>query len=158
GWKLRGEHALLSNLDKLRQQIAAAKEPEKKLQLQVQLIEAVGRHQDFTKRSNWSVAGAVRVNEKIPRLLEADKGTGILLNGDNGRGVDLLSDLQHGDCELHIEFNVPRGSNSGVYFQGQYEVQILDSFGKKDKDLKFGDCGGIYNHAPPRTNASKPPG
>jgi hypothetical protein len=45
-----------------------------------------------------------------------------------------------------------------VYFQGQYEVQILDSFGKKDADLKYGDLGGIYNTAPPRTNASKAPG
>ena len=35
---------------------------------------------------------------------------------------------------------------------------ILDSFGKKDADLKYGDCGGIYNTSPPRTNASKPPG
>src|SRR5205807_7015311 len=69
-----------------------------------------------------------------------------------------LSEERHGDCELHVEFNVPKGSNSGVYFQGQYEVQILDSYGKKDTDLKYGDGGGIYNTAPPRTNASKPPG
>jgi hypothetical protein len=41
---------------------------------------------------------------------------------------------------------------------GHYEVQILDSYGKKDKDLKYGDCGGIYDHAPPRVNASKKPG
>src|SRR5437868_1126648 len=30
--------------------------------------------------------------------------------------------------------------------------------GEADKDLKYGDCGGIYNTAPPRTNASKAPG
>src|SRR5918911_3019200 len=59
---------------------------------------------------------------------------------------------------LTLEFNVSKGSNSGVYFQGQYEVQILDSFGKKDKELKYGDCGGIYDTAAPRTNASKAPG
>jgi hypothetical protein len=82
----------------------------------------------------------------------------VLLSGDDGRGIDLLSEVQHGDCELHIEFLVPKGSNSGVYFQGQYEVQILDSFGRKNADLKYGDCGGIYNTAPPRTNASKAPG
>src|SRR5262249_14086661 len=57
-----------------------------------------------------------------------------------------------------VEFNVAKGSNSGIYFMGQYEVQIFDSFGKKDADLKYGDCGGIYNTAPPTTNASKAPG
>jgi hypothetical protein len=91
------------------------------------------------------------------RFVLKDKA-GILVNGDDGRGVDLLSEVQHGDCQLHVEFNVTKGSNSGVYFQGQYEVQILDSFGKKDKDLAYGDCGGIYNTAKPRTNASKAPG
>ncbi len=110
-------------------------------------------------RSKWAVTGALQLDPKMPnRFTGLTEGSGILLNGGDGRGVDLLSEALHGDCELHIEFNVSRGSNSGVYFQGQYEVQILDSFGKADKDLKYGDCGGIYNHAPPRTNASKAPG
>jgi hypothetical protein len=111
------------------------------------------------KRSKWIITGEVRLDLKMPaRFAAPATGTGILLNGGDGRGVDLLSALQHGDCELHLEFNVAKGSNSGVYFQGQYEVQILDSFGKKDADLKYGDCGGIYNTSPPRTNASKAPG
>jgi hypothetical protein len=107
------------------------------------------------KRSKWEVAGFVSLVPDMPgRFLLKDK-EGILVNGGDGRGMDLLSEVQHGDCQLHIEFNVTKGSNSGVYFQGQYEVQILDSFGKKDKDLSYGDCGGIYNTAKPRTNASK---
>jgi hypothetical protein len=53
---------------------------------------------------------------------------------------------------------VPKGSNSGIYFMGEYEVQVFDSYGKKDKDLKYGDMGGIYDHAAPRVNASKAPG
>ncbi|MCC6421779.1 MAG: DUF1080 domain-containing protein [Gemmataceae bacterium] len=111
------------------------------------------------KKSRWTVAGNVQLDPKAPGRLTALKdGAGVLLNGGDGRGVDLLTEAQHGDCELHVEFIVPKGSNSGIYFQGQYEVQILDSFGKQDRDLKFGDCGGIYNHAPPRTNASKAPG
>ncbi|MFO0966418.1 MAG: DUF1080 domain-containing protein [Gemmataceae bacterium] len=109
-------------------------------------------------RSKWSLVGAVSLDAKNPGRLVGKEGSGVLLNGDDGRGVDLLSEAQHGDCKLHIEFNVAKGSNSGVYFQGQYEVQILDSYGKKDKDLKYGDCGGIYDHAPPRENASKAPG
>src|SRR5207248_11025247 len=78
--------------------------------------------------------------------------------GGNGHGVDLLTEAPYGDIDLHVEFMMSKGSNSGVYFMGQYEVQILDSFGKKDSELKYGDCGGIYNTAPPRTNASKAPG
>jgi len=109
-------------------------------------------------KSKWSVGGGAFLDlEKSGRLFEST-GTGTLLNGDDGRGVDLLTTLEHGDCELSIDFKVPKGSNSGIYFQGQYEVQILDSFGKADKDLKFGDCGGIYNTAAPKTNVSRMPG
>lgn len=113
---------------------------------------------DAAKRSKWTVVGGIALAPKMDTRFEAKPGTGVLLSGGDGRGVDLLSEIEHGDCRLHIEFNVPKGSNSGIYFQGQYEVQILDSHGTKDKDLKYGDCGGIYNTAPPRTNASRPPG
>lgn len=63
---------------------------------------------------------------------------------------------------LHVEFRVPympkatgqaRG-NSGVYLQGRYEVQVLDSYGLKSQD---NDCGGIYKVAAPRVNACKAP-
>ncbi|MCH8948980.1 MAG: DUF1080 domain-containing protein, partial [Chloroflexi bacterium] len=49
---------------------------------------------------------------------------------------------QRGDVEAHIEFVVPQGSNSGIYFQGRYEIQVFDSFGVKKS--KYSDCGGIY--------------
>ena len=67
-----------------------------------------------------------------------------------------------GHFKLHVEFRVPympdakgqgRG-NSGVYLQGRYEVQILDSYGLDSKD---NDCGGIYQVAKPRVNACKAP-
>jgi hypothetical protein len=116
------------------------------------------RDRDARGRSRWSVVGAVRLTEGMPGRLAGAPGEGVLLNGGDGRGVDLLTESAHGDCQLHVEFNVAKGSNSGVYLQGQYEVQILDSFGKKDAELKYGDCGGIYDTAPPRTNASTAPG
>ncbi|MBI1915277.1 MAG: DUF1080 domain-containing protein [Planctomycetes bacterium] len=116
------------------------------------------RHPEAKERSKWAVCANIKLQADMPARFAASPGTGVLLNSGDGRGVDLLSEEKHGDCELHIEFNVAKGSNSGVYFQGQYEVQILDSFGKKDKDLAYGDCGGIYNTAPPRTNASRAPG
>jgi 3-keto-disaccharide hydrolase len=108
--------------------------------------------------SKWEVVSNVKLADGMPARFAAQKGDGILLNSDDGRGVDLLTETEHGDCELSIEFNVPKGSNSGVYFQGQYEVQVFDSYGKKDAELKYGDCGGIYNTTPPKANASKAPG
>jgi hypothetical protein len=53
---------------------------------------------------------------------------------------------------------VPKGSNSGVYLMGQYEVQVLDSYGKPDDKLGPGDGGGIYHTKAPSTNAQKAPG
>ena len=67
-----------------------------------------------------------------------------------------------GDFQLHVEFNVPylpdqkgqgRG-NSGVYLQGIYELQVLDSYGLTPKN---NDCGAIYQQIIPSVNACKPP-
>jgi hypothetical protein len=67
-----------------------------------------------------------------------------------------------GRFKLHVEFRVPyepgnkgqaRG-NSGVYVQGRYEVQVLDSYGLQSKN---NDCGGIYEVAAPLINACKAP-
>jgi hypothetical protein len=65
-----------------------------------------------------------------------------------------------GDFQLHVEFQVPympeakgqaRG-NSGVYLQGNYELQVLDSYGLK---LQSNDCGAIYQQIIPSVNACK---
>ena len=116
------------------------------------------RDPNAAERSKWRVVSTVTLKKGMNAQLAPTDGTGVLLNGGDGRGCDLLTEATHGDCELHIEFNVPRGSNSGVYFQGQYELQILDSHGKENKSLTYQDCGGIYNTAPPKINASKAPG
>ncbi|QVL32095.1 DUF1080 domain-containing protein [Telmatocola sphagniphila] len=67
-----------------------------------------------------------------------------------------------GHFKLHVEFRVPyepknkgqgRG-NSGVYVQGRYEVQVLDSYALESKK---NDCGAIYEVAAPKVNACKAP-
>jgi hypothetical protein len=69
-----------------------------------------------------------------------------------------------GDCQLHIEWMTPvpaKGdgqgrSNSGVYFMGKYELQVLDSF--ENLTYADGQAGSIYGQYPPLVNASRPPG
>ncbi len=80
----------------------------------------------------------------------------------NGTGNIITREKFDGRFKLHVEFRVPympdkkgqeRG-NSGVYVQGRYEVQVLDSYGLDSKD---NDCGAIYEVAKPLVNACKAP-
>jgi hypothetical protein len=65
-----------------------------------------------------------------------------------------------GDHQIHIEFWIPKKGqkrvNSGVFVQGRYEIQILDSYGVSP--LTKQDCGALYGQAAPLLNACKPPG
>lgn len=76
---------------------------------------------------------------------------------------DIRSEYEYGDAHLHVEFKLPympeaegqnRG-NSGVYVQGIYEVQVLDSYGKETP--ADDDCGALYSLAAPLTNACAAP-
>lgn len=122
------------------------------------------RHEDRLGNA-WQSAEAVRLDPDDPTRFTITPGTGILVNGPTGRTADLISEQEFGDCEVHIEFVVPQGSNSGVYFMGEYEIQIFDSHGQEK--VTFSDAGGIYARwvdeqnvegHPPRVNASRPPG
>src|SRR3972149_3844006 len=113
----------------------------------------------------WLNVGEAIAASDGSKRIDTNPGSGILVNGPDGKTQNLFSQVEHGDVEARIEFMVPPGSNSGVYFQGRYEIQVLDSWGVEEPG--YGDCGGIYQrwkdekgyegHAP-RTNASKKPG
>ena len=142
---------------------------------------------------NWSIVGTVTIDPSVeihhqeapaapapkkkqkdvapvpaPVAVTSTPGTGILLNmNDDKRRSHLLTVMEHGDIEIDLELMVPKGSNSGLYLQGRYEVQILDSWGVKTP--AYSDIGGIYRNwenqpgkiymgKAPLTNAAKAPG
>ena len=86
----------------------------------------------------------------------------IELNGKEGKAVNLVSNSTFGSFQLYLEFMLAKGSNSGVYLHGLYEIQVFDSYGFNGP-LTPGDCGGIYEQdggggSAPLRNACKPPG
>jgi hypothetical protein len=95
---------------------------------------------------------SLAVQSAVPRGAEAVtwRGTkgwveqGGVLSNSGPSPEHLFSTGEYGDAHIHAEFRIPKGSNSGVYVQGRYEIQILDSSGKADKDLTFADAGGVY--------------
>jgi hypothetical protein len=107
-------------------------------------------------KSKW-VVGYASVDPNDPRkLVVAEKGEGPPQLICKETCVDLYTEETFGDCIIEVEFMIPKGSNSGVYVHGEYEVQILDSYGKEK--VGPGDLGGLYGAAAPKTNASKKPG
>ena len=72
-----------------------------------------------------------------------------------------------GDCQLHIEWKTPpkdtrqgkkgqQNGNSGIYFMGKYEIQVLNSF--QNETNPMGQAGAFYGNFPPLVNASLEPG
>lgn len=92
---------------------------------------------------DWQVVGDAALKADNAKLLVGKAGTGVILNGANGRTKNLVSKQEFGDVRAHIEFMMAKDSNSGVYFGGQYEVQIFDSWQKQGAYAGI-ECGGIY--------------
>jgi sugar phosphate isomerase/epimerase len=109
------------------------------------------------KADRWTV-GKAKVSSSNPKLLEKVDGTGELINltPEHGASQDIHSKAKFGDCRIEVEVMVPQGSNSGIYVMGEYEVQVLDSYGKMK--MGNGDMGAIYGGYAPPFNASKAPG
>jgi len=126
---------------------------------------------DFEEQAgNWQIVGDVFVNRTLDiqdtekqvegkkkkkkrrkKVVEAPKpiwynpGTGILLNiNGEGKKDALITKQEHGDLLLEFEVLLPKGTNSGIYFQGRYELQLKDSWGVKHPS--FSDMGGIYRN------------
>ena len=131
---------------------------------------------NITDTDGQPVGTLTRVVRSSPTLgKKAPKGATVLFDGSNAKGWKngrLTADklLMEGttsletfkDHQLHIEFRLPyqpedRGQgrgNSGIYVQGRYEVQMLDSFGLAGKQ---NECGGLYSVKDPDVNMCYPP-
>lgn len=106
---------------------------------------------DGTNTSHWEPVG-----EKMWQIED-----GVLVDDAN----DIQTKDKFKDYQLHLEFNEPmlgpefksqdRG-NSGVYQQGRYEIQVLDSF--NNPTYAKGGCAAVYGVADPLKNVPKPPG
>jgi len=108
-------------------------------------------------KSKW-VVGIAEMSAEDPNLLIAKKGEGEMINlaKRHRDSLDIYSKEKFGDCRIELEVMVPKGSNSGIYVMGEYEIQVLDSFGKEK--MENSDMGAIFGAAPPPVNACKKPG
>lgn len=122
--------------------------------------------------ANWHLAGGLGGDPRHDKQLTPLAGTGLLVSNPQpgGHNGDLVTTWEHGDIDVDLDYLIPPGSNSGLYLQGRYEVQIFDSWGVKQP--KYSDNGGLYQrwddargkgnegydgHAP-LANASRAPG
>ena len=125
---------------------------------------------DWKDYAGWEIVGDAMLNPDNPKLLSTKPGTGVLINGPVGKTGDIKTKEKFGDVYLHVEFIISQSSNSGVYLQGQYEIQIFDSYQMKNPPYPGIECGGIYErwdekrtpkgyegHSP-QVNAERAPG
>lgn len=74
---------------------------------------------------------------------------GLLVNA--AAGGDLATVEKFADFELHLEYRLPGGGNSGIYLRGRYEIQLADDYRKRPS---LRSTGAIYNLIPPSENAA----
>jgi hypothetical protein len=96
------------------------------------------------KENGWYVEDGVLINDPV----QPEDGHHISYG-------NLRTDEEFEDFNITLETNVPEGSNSGVYLQGRYEVQVSDSYGQETNDLRM---GAIFSRIAPSESAEKPAG
>jgi hypothetical protein len=94
--------------------------------------------------NGWKVIDGVLVNDPVQKEGEEH------ISYANLRTTETFEDFN-----LKLEVNVPKGSNSGVYVRGIYEVQVMDSYGKA---LDSQNMGALYSRIVPLLAAEKPAG
>ncbi|MEN6322291.1 MAG: DUF1080 domain-containing protein [Proteiniphilum sp.] len=126
---------------------------------------------DGTNLSEWEAAPGKKVvkgkDASNSKSTEENAARWIVKGGvfivDKKAG-DIQTKREFGDFQLHIEWCVPKGihgesqgrGNSGIFLQGMYEVQVLDSY--NNETYANGQAGSIYKQTAPLVNAMRQPG
>lgn len=103
---------------------------------------------------SWSIAGEVTAELDEPNELNVSKGDGVLVNLPDKKnpGKDLFTNAEYGNLDLELDYTMAKGSNSGIYLLGRYEIQLMDSWGITN--ATSGHNGGVYE----RWDESRPEG
>ncbi|MBC7922882.1 MAG: DUF1080 domain-containing protein [Ferruginibacter sp.] len=116
---------------------------------------------------NWIIASDASADYTVRGDMKPVKGTGAVVNhfSETNR-THLFTREEFGDLEVELDFMMANYSNSGVYLQGRYEIQLLDSWTRPNPTAS--DCGGIYSRwtkergtfegTPPAMNVARAPG
>lgn len=128
-------------------------------------INKSGGRDAIVDKDGKELKDAKAVMETLPNEMGWEAMNGELVCTKPHGGNDILTEQKFTDFELHIEFQA--WSNSGVYLQGRYEIQVDNSYGAKPKIIeKDGkkievfdshQCGAIYGRIAPSKNMAKPP-
>jgi hypothetical protein len=94
--------------------------------------------------NGWSIEKGVLINKPVQKEGQAH------IHYGNLRTKDVFEDFN-----LKLKVNVPKGSNSGIYLRGMYEVQVMDSHGK---NLDSHHMGALYSRIVPNESAEKKAG
>ncbi|MBL7112003.1 MAG: DUF1080 domain-containing protein [Bacteroidales bacterium] len=93
--------------------------------------------------NGWKAVDGVLVNDPVQK------------EGEHVSYGNLRTTKTFKDFNIKVEVNVPKGSNSGIYMRGIYEVQVMDSYGEK---LNPHNMGALYSRITPSVAAEKPAG
>ena len=96
-----------------------------------------------TAPSAWKVKDGVLSNEPVQEP------------GNHKTYANIRTEREFEDFNIQLEFRVPTNGNSGVYLRGIYEVQVANSYGRRNDPH---NCGALYSRIMPSENVSKPPG
>jgi 3-keto-disaccharide hydrolase len=93
--------------------------------------------------SAWKAVDGILSNEAVQE------------KGKHKSYANIRTEREFEDFNIQLEFRVPEDGNSGVYLRGIYEVQVANSYGRRNDPH---NCGALYSRIMPSENVSKPPG
>jgi hypothetical protein len=92
---------------------------------------------------NWSIGSGASADPDKEGNMKVLDGKGVVVNVMNQKdNSHLITKEEFGDLQLSLDFMMAKNSNSGVYLEGRYEIQLLDSWARQRATAS--DCGAVY--------------